>query len=212
MIHNKEIKMRNIVYILALLVLLTISYFIYDAYIAKTRPCEQIFQQTSLNFKTNIKILEDNVSFDVGKSQIHTLSESSQKVAINLQACCVAANIGDVNYLQCQSSANRFEVELNDFSTIVSNKKGGNQEITLGQSNGTGLTPEKGSEDTILGGLLGGGPTTTSAQIVAPHPQATPAEPIKYSSLKEEVNALINKARVTSSELNQNMKTNNLGR
>ena len=200
--------MRNIVYVLALLVLLTISYFIYDGYIATARPCEQIFQQTSLNFKTKVQILEDNVSFDVGKNRIQTLSESSQKVAINLQACCIAAKTGGVDYLQCQSAANDFETKFAALDKNVNDKKTIDQRVTLGQSTEIGLKTEKRTD-----GTKSDKPSETIvAGIVAPQPQNAPIKPVKYISLREEVDALINDARITSSKLNQNIKANNLER
>lgn len=104
--------MKNIVYILGLVVILVISYFIYDYFMSTKLRCNQLHQQTSLNFSTKIKLLKEKVGLNIGKSNIQKLSDSAQKVAINLQACCVAASnhfIDGSQYLECQQAANNYE-------------------------------------------------------------------------------------------------------
>ena len=196
-------KMKNIVYILGLVVMLVISYFIYDYFMSTKLRCNQIHQQTSLNFSTKIKVLKDRVGLNIGKSNIQKLSDSAQKVAINLQACCVAASnhfIDGSQYLECQKSANNYEKILTKLSQ--------NTETQLPEPTKTIVKPmavPTNNNDNSPAAIEA--PPTPSAE----NGRSTEIQPANTKAntkpQPDEIEALVDEAMSVSDELNQKIKS-----
>jgi hypothetical protein len=95
------------------LIFLALAFLAHNYYMKTS--CEGIFQQTQLNLASSIEVLELKGEIGFANDKIQDLTESAQLVALNLKACCVAADNGlmpQADFLQCKNSAGKFEMQI----------------------------------------------------------------------------------------------------
>ena len=187
--------------------MLVISYFIYDYFMSTKLRCNQIHQQTSLNFSTKIKVLKDRVGLNIGKSNIQKLSDSAQKVAINLQACCVAASnhfIDGSQYLECQQSANSYEKILTKLSQNTES-----QPLTTNQPTTTASEPtvmENNKNDTSIIALSPKNSNESTSLTDTNNNKKVQTNETETIIEADEIENLVDQAISVSDKLNQKVK------
>ena len=130
--------MKNpIVIIIIALVILAIVYFAYDIFKPKmTSPCESIFQQTQVKLTSSLDVIKSKGEITIGPEKIQELTESAQRVALNLKTCCIMSNSGKLNseeFLKCQAMGDQYQKGISDLAQNVNEmsaaKEAGNEQL-----------------------------------------------------------------------------------
>jgi hypothetical protein len=112
-------NMRGPLVLGAVVVILVIGYFVYDL----LRPaCDSIFEQTATRVSAKLQILRTPEELSIGREQVQALSDSSQKVALHLKACCVAqidSHISPAQLQTCIAGAKDYEASVNQASDAL---------------------------------------------------------------------------------------------
>ena len=159
----------------AMLTMLVV-YLGYDYLVARTSPCEAIFQQTAIGLSTKISFLKTNGEFEIGREPLVELTERAQMTALNLKTCCTVLDAGQLNpeqFLQCKAKARAYENRVDGIVAAVQSL-----ELSLGE-----------------------GTTTLAANDTKANAPAS-ANPTKAATAKASIKSNLQEARQISQELN----------
>ena len=106
---------KTLVILSGMIVILVIAFFGYDLLKDIVSPCETIFQQTSVQLRTKLKLIKTEQEAFIGKEKIQDLTEAAQVTALNLKTCCIVLKDGNVDanqFLQCKDTAKKYEEKV----------------------------------------------------------------------------------------------------
>ena len=106
---------KPLVALITVLGLVIVSYFTYDLLKGVVSPCETIFQQSTLQIQTKIKLVKIEGETIIGKQKIQDLTESAQITAERLKACCIVLHEGYLDadqFLQCKDEGRKYQEQL----------------------------------------------------------------------------------------------------
>ena len=106
---------RILIVISGILIFFTVAFLGYDLLKKSVSPCDSIFEQTTTQLDTKLKLAKAEAGLSIGKEKIQDLTEDAQKMALNLKACCVVLDAGQVNsnqFLTCKDSAEKYEAQI----------------------------------------------------------------------------------------------------
>jgi hypothetical protein len=89
--------------------------FGYFAYDRLRPPCDAIFEQTATRVDAKLSLIKSaDAEVLIGREKVQELSQSAQKLALNLKACCVACggNLNVADFLRCKSDGDQQEERL----------------------------------------------------------------------------------------------------
>ena len=113
-------KTKTPIILAGLIALVVISFFAYNLLISS--PCDTIFEQTTSQLDTKIKIIEAEGEISIGKKKIQDLTESAQLTSINLKTCCIALNakqISSEQFLECKDSGKKYAAKIETVITHI---------------------------------------------------------------------------------------------
>ena len=108
---------KTIIIVAGMIVALVIAFFVYDIMKSVVSPCETIFEQTSIQLGSKLKILQTQGELVIGKEKIQDLTETAQVTALNLKTCCIVLNAAKVDssqFLQCKDAAKEYEAKVDN--------------------------------------------------------------------------------------------------
>lgn len=113
--------MKKVYIIPATIVLLAIAFLLYELFNQKS-PCEKVFQQTTVQLTSSLKVLQQTGSISIGEQKIQDLTEAAQVVALNLKTCCImnmSHQITSEQFLKCQQVGDQYKQQVDDLSKNV---------------------------------------------------------------------------------------------
>jgi hypothetical protein len=111
---------------------LVIVFIVYKVIMPIIRPCESIFQQTSLRLSSKLDIIKSKgPEVSIEEQKIQDLTERSQIVALNLKTCCIVLEGGKVDseqFLRCKDNAEKFETQVDKVATNIDEAQSAKQQ------------------------------------------------------------------------------------
>ena len=108
-------KNRMLIVFSGMLIFFVVAYLGYDLIKRRISPCDSIFEQTTTQLDTKLKLANAEAELSIGKEKIQDLTEEAQKMALNLKACCVVSGAGKINpnqFLKCKESERMYEAQI----------------------------------------------------------------------------------------------------
>jgi hypothetical protein len=106
---------RTLIILSGTIAILVIAFFVYDLLKGIVSPCETIFQQTSVQLRNKLELINTEQEAFIGKEKIQDLTEAAQVTALNLKTCCIVLKAGNVDsnqFLQCKDTAKKYEEKV----------------------------------------------------------------------------------------------------
>jgi hypothetical protein len=92
---NQNKKINFVLGVAGTIAIIVVSYLIYQIIIKLTSsPCDKINQQTTAEISSSLNILGQEGKIIIGEKNLNILNETSLKLALNLQNCCIMSMQG----------------------------------------------------------------------------------------------------------------------
>lgn len=113
-------KQQPLMIIAGMFVVLALGYFIYD----RMRPrCDTFIEQTATRLSAKLHFIQSaNSEMMIGREKVQELTDSSQKVALHLKACCQGQQSGSFSadqYQMCVNGAKDYENTVIQVTNII---------------------------------------------------------------------------------------------
>ena len=85
--------------------------------------CDGLFEQTTDQLRAHVDVIKTKGDLVIGRDKVQELTEGSQKVALNLKACCLGPRGGSLDatqYQACLKDAHDYEARVIEVSRTIS--------------------------------------------------------------------------------------------